>query len=470
MTENFPQTRNNQTHQLKNNFVSYLPLVFGLAFWSGLSLIRLINLEHESLWFDELATYYFSTKPLSEILRIDPGHPPLMSMVVFLWTKLTSSIDPFTLKLLPFIFGQLGLFMLFKVLRFNFNLTYSVLGTVLFLCFDSTFYFLSELRSYSITPFLFLGFYYYYHLKKKALPSLVFFLVGIYTHYTLALIFGLMILGHILKIKKVRREEYIFFLSALPALYFSTNYLFQDRPYYWKDQDYGVLNACLEFITSYLTGNYNYILESYFTIPLFIMTLLGIYALLKKKDFSTSYPLLIGVLAPFLLIIILSLGPYEARFYQATLPSYAVAITFIFSSFKRQKISQWAMCLLILALGQRYFDFDRGFFAHHRKPQWGPEIQKLSEAPLEAQKIYVFPNATTSFNIFKYYNDYFFDKKEVVVYRAPQQVIVGFERELTNYALYQKPLPKKQIAAPYLRIEHRETPHLVIFKLKSRYH
>jgi uncharacterized membrane protein len=165
------------------------PYLIVLILFVGL-IVRLYDLNGESLWTDEGHTIFVSSLDLPQLIEenINDNHPPLYSILLHFWMKLFQP-TLFNLRLLSLIFGVLSIFLVYKVGEVLLNRTVGLISAGILSLSVFHIYYSQEVRSYSfVVALILLSFFLFIRLTKKPKPIDILFFIGVnvlmvYTHF-----------------------------------------------------------------------------------------------------------------------------------------------------------------------------------------------------------------------------------------------------------------------------------------------
>jgi mannosyltransferase len=162
--------------------------------------LRIYRLDHQSIWYDEGVSVYFSNQNLKDLIAgvSTDNHPPLHSLALHLWLKLAGQSE-FSVRFLSLISGILSVPLLFKLGRELFNQRVGLLAAFLLSISPFHVWFSQEARMYTLAALLSLISVYTFVLlllKEEAssaqpylwLSYVVTNTLGLYTHFYFAFI------------------------------------------------------------------------------------------------------------------------------------------------------------------------------------------------------------------------------------------------------------------------------------------
>src|SRR3989344_4269460 len=166
-------------------FVAVLPL--------GI-ILRLVALFARDIWFDEAFTYQIAKLPLKDLLRaiLTDNNPPIYYLLIHFVLYLGKSI--FLLRTPSLILNLLSVYVLYKMVKTNFNKKIAILASSLYLLSPLEVYMSSEARLHSLAMFFaMLIIYFFMTVAKKPKPYWIFFftlffILGLYTQYYIGLL------------------------------------------------------------------------------------------------------------------------------------------------------------------------------------------------------------------------------------------------------------------------------------------
>jgi mannosyltransferase len=162
--------------------------------------LRVYRLDHQSIWYDEGVSVYFSNQNLKDLIAgvSTDNHPPLHFFALHFWSKLVGQSE-FSVRFLSLISGILSVPLLFKLGRELFNQRVGLLAAFLLSISPFHVWFSQEARMYTLAALLSLISVYTFVLlllKEEAssaqpylwLSYVVTNTLGLYTHFYFAFI------------------------------------------------------------------------------------------------------------------------------------------------------------------------------------------------------------------------------------------------------------------------------------------
>jgi mannosyltransferase len=161
--------------------------------------LRIYRLDHQSIWYDEGVSVYYSSQSLKDLIAgvSADNHPPLHSLTLHFWLKLASQSE-FSVRFLSLISGVLSVPLLFKLGRELFGQRMGSLAAFLLSISPFHVWFSQEARMYTLAALLSLSSVYTFILllrketgsaRHSLWPSYVITsALGLYTHFYVAFI------------------------------------------------------------------------------------------------------------------------------------------------------------------------------------------------------------------------------------------------------------------------------------------
>jgi mannosyltransferase len=130
--------------------------------------LRIYRLDHQSIWYDEGVSIYFSSHSLKDLVVgvSADNHPPLHFLALHFWLKLAGQSE-FAIRFLSLICGVLSVPLLFKLGRELFNQRVGSLAAFLLSISPFHVWFSQEARMYTMAALLGLGSVYIFVLLLK---------------------------------------------------------------------------------------------------------------------------------------------------------------------------------------------------------------------------------------------------------------------------------------------------------------
>jgi mannosyltransferase len=156
--------------------------------------LRIYRLGHQSIWYDEGVSVYFSSQGLQDLVAgvSADNHPPLHSLALHLWLKLTGQSE-FSVRFLSLMSGVLSVPLLFQLGRELFGQRIGSLAAFLLSISPFHVWFSQEARMYTLAALLGLASVYILVLLLKKgtgsarryvwLSYVVVSALGLYTHF-----------------------------------------------------------------------------------------------------------------------------------------------------------------------------------------------------------------------------------------------------------------------------------------------
>ena len=165
------------------------PIILFFIIVTGL-VVRLIDLDGESIWVDEGHAIYVASFNLDRVIEESSRdtHPPLYSIILHYWMKLGPQ-TAYHLRLLSVIFGVLSIFLIYKVGKELFDQYSGMVGSLILALSVFHLHFSQEIRSYMLVVVLILLSYYLLLIliKKQKFFYYIFYIIIItllvYTHF-----------------------------------------------------------------------------------------------------------------------------------------------------------------------------------------------------------------------------------------------------------------------------------------------
>jgi mannosyltransferase len=161
--------------------------------------LRIYHLGHQSIWYDEGVSIYYSCQSLKDLLvsASADNHPPLHYLVLHFWLKLAGQSE-FSVRLLSLISGVLSIPLLFRLGQELFDQRVGLLAAFLLSISPFHVWFSQEARMYTLAVLFSLASVYIFALcfeersgsaRRCLLPSYVIAsALGLYTHFYVAFI------------------------------------------------------------------------------------------------------------------------------------------------------------------------------------------------------------------------------------------------------------------------------------------
>lgn len=304
-------SRNKDKFNFKiNNKVFYSLL--GLIFLIGI-ILRIVDITYYPLWTDEVYTSVVALENFKTCFQ-DPGNPPLFFILEYLFTKIFS-INNFTLRFLPFVFGSLFPLMVYILFK-NISKPASLFASFLAVINIINIYHSQEARGYSLCMLLSIAAVYllFKYLKNPNNKNLIFYGLILFalinTNYYLILfsftnfIWGVVDLLQNNNKNKILKFALVNFICVLTFI-----------PYYIFSSANALSSSFNGWIPELNQETFLYIINSYF-INKYIFLILAvvlliniIYCFIKTDKVNKEKEnLLIYLIYSFVLILILASG------------------------------------------------------------------------------------------------------------------------------------------------------------------
>jgi 4-amino-4-deoxy-L-arabinose transferase-like glycosyltransferase len=165
------------------------PILLTLLIILGL-IVRLYDLDGESIWTDEGHTIYGAALNPEELIKENSrdNHPPLYSLILHYWMDIVPH-TPFYLRLLSVIFGVLSIFLIYEVGRELIDKNVGLISAFLLSLSVFHIYFSQEVRSYAfVVVLILLSFLIFIKLIKNptSYRIILFIIINVlllYTHF-----------------------------------------------------------------------------------------------------------------------------------------------------------------------------------------------------------------------------------------------------------------------------------------------
>ena len=129
--------------------------------------LRVYQLSHESIWFDEGASIYFAKKSVPEIFFLKESNPPLYYIVLHWWINVFGDSE-FSVRFPSVIFALLSLVMMYAVGKRLFGKDIGLIGALMLGVSRFHIYLSQEARAYSLSGLLTLvSMYFFLGLLKE---------------------------------------------------------------------------------------------------------------------------------------------------------------------------------------------------------------------------------------------------------------------------------------------------------------
>jgi hypothetical protein len=134
-------------------------------------LLRLYQIDFQSIWYDEAFSIFHSNKDLAHILTLNDNTPPLFWILLHFWIKITG-LNEISVRILPVIFGTCSVIALYLVAKEILSDDVALFSSLLLSVSPLHIYYSQELRAYSLFCLLCLiSMLYFIKLFKNASPK-----------------------------------------------------------------------------------------------------------------------------------------------------------------------------------------------------------------------------------------------------------------------------------------------------------
>jgi uncharacterized membrane protein len=144
----------------------------------------------EGIWRDEAFSYLLAKRPVAEIIALTAKdfNPPLYYVVLHYWMELFGS-SQVAMRSLSLVFFTLGLFAVYETIKVIYGKTHreSLLYIALFALNPLVLFYAFEARMYTML-FFFAAAANFFFLRKRRVAYTVVTVLGLYTHYFMALV------------------------------------------------------------------------------------------------------------------------------------------------------------------------------------------------------------------------------------------------------------------------------------------
>ncbi len=377
--------------------------MIGFLVAAGFALFT-FQLTRESLWLDEIYTYYASDtwNSLTATIGWKEKNMWLFHSIMYFWKFVFPG--EFGMRFLSVVFGVAGVVAMYKLAREIGGKYTGLTASILLLV--NTFYvqYAQEARAYSLFTFLFLLSSYYLILllknnsltdRKKYIFSTV---LSIYSHVFTWVFIPLQMAFLLLKAWRSRGKlstfiitGFVLVLSMLPIV---VTYILKDpataatrsrTALSWieKPDFESIINLYYLFSSSSAST-----MALYFF--LIIVLIFSIILKRNKLDISAvSYIFAMTVIPPFAIFVFSWIyAPFFIPRYLAfTLPAFLLLVALGISTIKNRYIATFLVAILLL-LNLKSL---AGFFTTYRKEQWRQTVEYIYENKKEGEKVVIFP-------------------------------------------------------------------------------
>jgi uncharacterized membrane protein len=198
------------------------PILVAFIILMGL-IVRLYDLDGESIWTDEGHAIYVSSLDIGELIEENSrdNHPPLYSLILHYWMKLGPN-TAYYLRLLSVIFGVLAIFLIYKVGEDLLDKNTGLISAFFLSLSVFHIHFSQEVRSYALVVVLILlSFFLFIRLIKNPKPNyLILYIVVssllVYTHFLGWFVFLTQNIFYILQFPvKKNRFKHVFIVDVI---------------------------------------------------------------------------------------------------------------------------------------------------------------------------------------------------------------------------------------------------------------
>lgn len=284
--------------------------------------VRLYDLDGESIWVDEGHSIYVASFDLDQLIEeiSKDNHPPLYSIILHYWMKLGPQ-TAYHLRLLSVIFGVLSIFLIYKVGKEIFDQYSGMVSSLILALSVFHIYFSQEIRSYMLVVVLILLSYYLLLIliKKQKIFYYIFYIITIillvYTHFLgwfilLAqnIYYLLRFPLNVIRFKRLAMIDAVILILFLPWVNILISRIFDLQIEFWVPEPtvLSILKALLIY-----AGTYTYF--GIFLLLLFcILVVIGLFFFKERKvnirrsESSQNYLLLLWMWIPLLVPFIIS--------------------------------------------------------------------------------------------------------------------------------------------------------------------
>lgn len=333
-------------------------------------LFFLIGINIHPFWRDEAWNINVLNYDIETIFKIllQDFHQPLHTLVLFFFSKIFE-INEFTMRLPSAIFGLLGAYFFYKILREFFQKNISLLGTLLIGVNTFYIYNTQEARSYALLYFLVIAliFFFIKFLQKREFKFLylqtLFSIFALYTHNSAVIpvmFFGvisiIIIQKKIKNLRKILLIGIFFVISLIPWIHFVFNQLLANEGRTSAEIYYYFLNIARVFFPYIDNRSFalSAIVVSLIISINFFFVISGIYFLLLKKRSKSEInkKKLIGIIflafISFTIITSIFLKLDITRYIGYILFPVTFFVVVGFENFKRFKFTFILVAVLIL--------------------------------------------------------------------------------------------------------------------------
>lgn len=422
-----------------------------------------MNILHyltEGIWRDEAFSYLLAKNSFIDIifLTVKDFNPPLYYFLLHIWMNLfgTSEIAMRSLSLFFYVIGVFCIYELFKVIL---NKSHKQAALLTFLCAINpiVLYYAFETRMYSMLFCLAMASTFYYFKKDWRNYSII-AVIGLYTHYFMALVLFVQFM-HLLipllktkpSIKKIWDEikQYIYIgLIFLPWVLF---FLFQNEAagsQYWiiplKTFEIFTLPALTysgiekDFAANLAKNTYFQNLLIGFTLFFVICIAFGLKQIKKKLEFSIFLYSIALTFIPLLIIIAgMSIKPlYVPRY--LIFVSAAISLVIVLAIMKMKK---WQAAAAVLILLFFTIQFNTIEFKMRNRDTTREVIEKIK--PLTDRDDYIYVQTELDYMTAQYY----FSETHVKIYGKTYEEIPSYVGKVI--------IPESAVATEFPKFPHK---------------
>jgi len=347
-------------------------------------IIRLYGLDLHGLWYDEVCSVYFAQKELAGVVTSEVTHPPLFNLLLHFWGEFFG-FRPFSMRLLPAIFGIISIFTFYNILSLYFEENKRTLGLALFCLSPFQLYFSQEIRHYMLFQLLSLATILIFMKILRGgklfhwVVLTILVILNLYTFYFSAFIVASLLIYVLLFKREILRSYVLIMVISLLVyvpwiLFFIKNASFGNRGY--------VSQFILRFFNVFLTFSLGYsgvILDYYDKLDMLgtlkqnllllfiggvsfgLPCILGIKNLLRDKNRQGLLFLLLFFVPLFVLALLFPVFPYlNERYLIFAAPLFLLFVTSGIGSLKRRGVkvlfTSVIIALEVFSLGNYFFN------------------------------------------------------------------------------------------------------------------
>ena len=401
---------------IEDNYILLLIILLG-------AVLRIYDLDGESLWLDELYSIEISKNSLlgilKEIYADNDNHPPLYYLILHYWMKAFGD-SALAVRFLSVIFGVLSIAAIYEVARRLFSKNTALLSALILA--TSAFYvkYSQDARGYSLMAFLsLLSIYFFLKLldnrtKRAAAIYILTSLLLIYTHYYALLLilaqniffltlYILMRDGNLLSFRRWLVCQVIIVVLYLPQLFFLTRVTALQEGYWLKAPNWkSIPGTILQYSGSW---------------PLFILfSILSLFALISpgfifrrrslggyveylyersgisslnylQKLYLLILWLLVPIILPFLISVLIT-PVYHVRYTMASAGALFILVSKGAWNIGNKKLTLILAGLILILSLFSVSDYYREVHKH----QWREAVLYLESQADEGDPVFVFPD------------------------------------------------------------------------------